>query len=63
MQENQEKKTFVTIPNKGDFELNYLLDMVDYLRQFSWAYRVWKPTPALIDKSGGFIQTICRAAV
>ncbi|MFL5740225.1 MAG: hypothetical protein ACJ75B_08405 [Flavisolibacter sp.] len=53
MQEGQDKKTYVTIPNKGDIELSYLLDTVDYLRQFSWIYKVWKPTPALIGKSGG----------
>jgi hypothetical protein len=53
MQESQDKKTYVTLPNKGDIELSYLLDTVDYLRQFSWTYKVWKPTPALIDKSGG----------
>jgi hypothetical protein len=53
MQNSQDKKTFVTIPNKGKIELSYLLDMVGHLRQFTWTYRAWKPTPALIDKSNG----------
>lgn len=53
MQESQDKKTYVTIPNKGDIELSFLLDTVDYLRQLKWTYKIWKPTPALIDKSGG----------
>ena len=53
MQESKDKKTYVTIPHKGEFELSYLLDTVDYLRRLKWVHKDWKPTPALIDKSGG----------
>jgi hypothetical protein len=53
MQKEQDKKVYVTIPNKGDHELSNLLDTVNYLRQSIWTYKIWKPTPALIDKSGG----------
>ena len=53
MQNNKDKKTYVTIPNKGDHELDNLLETVEYLRQLTWTYKIWKPTPALIDKSGG----------
>jgi len=50
---NQDKKTYVTIPGKGDHELSSLLDTINYLRQLTWTYKVWTPTPALIDKTGG----------
>jgi hypothetical protein len=53
MQKNQDKKIYVTIPNRGDHELSNLLDTVDYLRQLTWTYKIWTPTPALIDKSSG----------
>jgi hypothetical protein len=52
MQESKNQKTYVTIPNKGEIELGYLLDTVDYLRQLNWTQKVWKATPALIDKTG-----------
>jgi hypothetical protein len=53
MQETQDKKTYVNIPNKGDIELNYLLDTVEYLHDSTWTKKIWEPTPALIDKKGG----------
>ena|SRR5438093_1377877 len=53
MQKNQDKKTYVTIPNKGEHELHTLLETLGYLRQLIWTYKVWMPTAALIDKSGG----------
>lgn len=54
MEENKDKKNYVTIPNRGDFELNYLLGSVDYALQLSWTRKLWEPTPALIDKTGGY---------
>ena len=53
MQEKKDKKIYVTIPNKGEHELQYLLDTLDYLRQLTWTYKRWAPSPALVDKSGG----------
>ena len=53
MKSQQAKKTYVTIPEKGDYELNFLLDTVIYLKQLVWTHKVWTPTPALIDKTGG----------
>ena len=53
MEENSDKKVYVTIPNKGEHELTTLLDKVDYLRKETWSFKIWTPTPALIDKSGG----------
>ena len=47
------KKYYVTIPNKGEHELNSLLETVDYLRQLSWTLQLWTTRPALIDKKGG----------
>ena len=56
MQETPHKKTYLTIPNKGDYELQFLLHTVDYLRKLTWTYKKWTSTPALIDKSGGSSQ-------
>ena len=58
MKERQDNKTYVTIPNKGDHELNTLLDTVHYLKQLVWTSKVWKSTPALIEKSGGSRQYV-----
>jgi len=56
MRKTKDKKTYVTIPNKGDYELDSLLRIIDYLRQLTWRYKQWLPSPALIDKSGGSSQ-------
>ena len=52
MQENQNKNTYVTLPNRGDYEVQTLLEIIKYLRQLAWTYKLWAQTPALIDKSG-----------
>ena len=58
MPERKDIKTYVTVPNKGDHELNTLFETVNYLRQLVWTYKVWTPTPALIDKSGDSRQYV-----
>jgi hypothetical protein len=49
----ESKKTYVNIPNRGEFELNYLVETIVYLRQTNWTFKKWKASAALIEKSGG----------
>ena len=53
MEEIKGKNIYVSIPHAGRFQLDTLLEEVSQLREISWTYKVWKPTPALIDKTSG----------
>ena len=48
-----EKEIYITIPNKGDYELNSLLSQVNYLRKKNWIFKTWKSGPALVNKKFG----------
>jgi len=54
MEEN--KKIYIITPHAGKFEFDSFLEEVNDLRSLDWDYRVWKPTPALVDKSGTISQ-------
>jgi hypothetical protein len=53
MKKTDKEKSFITIPNRGQFDKTLLIETIDYLRQLNWTHKVWQPTPALIDKSSG----------
>jgi hypothetical protein len=53
MQENSDNTKFVTIPHAGRYQLDTLLKEIIDLRESTWTYKIWTPTPALIDKSDG----------
>lgn len=50
---SQDKTIFVTIPNKGELELNNLLEKLKYLKQGDWIHQKYKASPALANKSMG----------
>ncbi len=50
------KNIYVITPHVGKFELDSFLQEVNELRSLHWDYKVWKPTAALIDKSGTISQ-------
>jgi len=53
MQENFDNTIFVTIPHAGRYQLDTLINEINGLREITWTYKIWVPTPALIDKSDG----------
>ena len=53
MEKKPDKTIYVSIPHAGRYQLYTLLEEVKMLRESSWTYKVWAPTPALIEKSGG----------
>ena len=48
-----DKKTYLVLPNKGEIELNYLLEQVEWARQDNYELKDWFPGKALIEKNGG----------
>jgi len=47
---------FIKIPGKGKYKLTLLVELLEYLRKISWKYRIWRFSPALVDKVGGTIR-------
>lgn len=48
---NKEMK-YVILPNRGEFELDYIYEKSIELRKFKWSFTNWSFRPALVDING-----------
>ncbi len=48
-----EKKTYIILPDLGEFELNSLIEKAIELRKHDWTFDKWHFRAALIDIKGG----------
>lgn len=48
-----DKRTYLVLPNKGEIELDYLLESVEWARKDKYELKKWFARKALIDKNGG----------
>ncbi len=55
-QMSEAKNINIITPHAGKFKLDSFIEEVNELRSLDWIFKTWKPTAALISKSGSISQ-------
>ena len=52
-EDSPKPRVYVDLPDKGEWEEDYLVQAIEYARGRMWSADIWHPQDALVDRSGG----------